>query len=129
MKTIPDNSVDLILTDPPYGTTDLDFDKNIPNPDIYMKEFQRILKPSGTAVIFCAGRFMFRLYAAAPKWYRYDIIFEKKRAVGFLSSKVRQLRAHENILIFGATKGVYNPQTHSSFLHHIDLLGEGINGH
>ena len=53
LPTIPDNSIDLILTDPPYNTTSLELDKQSFNLEDYMQEFKRVLKPNGW--LFCFG--------------------------------------------------------------------------
>jgi len=112
MKTLPDNSIDSIITDPPYFSTALQFDKNqgFTWEDLFNELF-RITKDSGNIVIFTDMRLAAKLINTI-KYYRYEIVWEKSNAVGFLSANKRPLRAHEFILIFGKQpdKSIYNPQ-------------------
>jgi site-specific DNA-methyltransferase (adenine-specific) len=112
MQQIPDNSIDTIITDPPYGTTALKWDKAI-DWTAFWKQAKRILKrPTSLVVMFAAQPFATDLIVSNRAWFRYELIWEKTIASGFLDANKRPLRAHENILIFsekwkGAT---YNPQ-------------------
>jgi site-specific DNA-methyltransferase (adenine-specific) len=104
-------SVDLILTDPPYGSTDCKWDRKIDVQRMWL-EFNRIAKPTAMMVIFAAQPFATDVINANRKHFRYDLIWEKPRAVGFLDARRRPLRAHEHILVFSREfKGsIYNPQ-------------------
>lgn len=106
MKTIPDGSVDLILTDPPYGTTACKWDSVIPF-DPMWAELKRIIKPNGAIVLFGSEPFSSALRMSNIKQYKYDWVW-KKRAVNFLNAKKQPLREVENILVFNSL--VYNPQ-------------------
>ena len=106
---IPESSVDLILTDPPYGVTDLAWDKR-PNLDFMWKEFNRILKPAGAAVVTATQPFATDLIQANRKYFRYDLIWAKSNPVGFLNAKRMPLRQHELVLVFYRRLPAYNPQ-------------------
>lgn len=109
MKDIPDNSVDCIVTDPPYGNTNCAFDC-IVDEKTMLAEFQRIIKPNRAVCVFCQIRMAARLLNIAPKFFRYEWIWEKNRAVGFLDANKKPLRCHEMVLIFGNGIPEYYPQ-------------------
>ena len=99
MRTLPPASVDAVITDPPYGTTDLSWDKPI-DLDRFWIEVNRVAKETAVVVAFCAQPFTTRLINSNPKCFRYELVWEKARAVGFLDANKRPLRAHETLLIF-----------------------------
>ena len=109
MKTIPDGSVDLILTDPPYGTTACKWDSVIPFEPMWI-ELKRIIKPDGVIALFGAEPFSSLLRCSNIKDFKYDWIWEKSKATGFLNSKKQPLRAHEIISVFYSKSPTYNPQ-------------------
>lgn len=104
MRTIPDNSIDLILTDPPYGTTACKWDSIIPF-DIMWKQLKRIRK--GTVALFGGEPFGSSLRMSNIDEYRYDWIWVKNAGSNFAQVKTQPMKEHENILIFG--KGPYYP--------------------
>lgn len=103
--------VGLLLTDPPYGTTQLEWDDPIDWPSFWV-EAHRVCRLSAPMVLFSAGHFTNHLINSNRKFYRYELIWEKTMAVGFLDANRRPLRAHENINVFiRKYKGsVYHPQ-------------------
>ena len=103
MKEIPDQSVDMILTDPPYGTTDCKWDVVIPFEPMW-KELKRVIKPGGAICFFCAEIFTAQLVLSNKEMYRYTIIWEKSRAGRFAQAKLRFLNTHEDIAIFSDGK-------------------------
>lgn len=109
MKDIPDGSVDLILTDPPFGTTKCSWDSVIPFEPMW-NELERIIKPNGAIALFSAQPFTAVLACSNLKLFRYEWIWEKQNATGFLNAKKQPLRSHENILIFYKSQPTYNPQ-------------------
>ena len=109
MKSIPSQSVDLILTDPPYGTTKCKWDSVI-DFVLMWAELKRIIKPNGAILLFGVEPFSSLLRASNIKDFRYDWIWEKPNATGFLNSKFQPLRAHEVISVFYAKKPTFNPQ-------------------
>lgn len=109
IKELPDNSIDCIITDPPYGNTDCDFDCIVDEPTL-LRELKRVVKPNRAVCIFCMLRMAVRLINIDPKWFRYEWIWAKNRATGFLDCNKRPLRQHEQILVFCDTMPDYNPQ-------------------
>ena len=109
MKEIPDGSIDLILTDPPYGTTQCKWDTVIPL-DLMWMQLKRIIKPNGAVVLFGAEPFSSILRCSNIKNFKYDWVWEKSKATGFLNSKKQPLRAHEIISVFYSKPPTYNPQ-------------------
>jgi site-specific DNA-methyltransferase (adenine-specific) len=113
MANIKTGSIDCIITDPPYYSTELHFDK-APRIDFeaWLKECQRVLKPHGVLVSFADFNLLAELRRLSPFKSTYELIWRKKKAVGFLDVNVRPLRAHEFIGIFvdGLKKSTYNPQ-------------------
>ena len=109
MQDIPDQSIDLILTDPPYGTTACKWDSIIPFEHMW-KQLKRIIKDN-SAIIFTASQpFTSALVMSNIKMFKYEWIWEKDAGTGFLNAKKYPLKNTENILVF--CKGVhkYNPQ-------------------
>ncbi len=99
---MPAGSVDAIITDPPYGTTDLPWDKKI---DLakWWELARRLLKTGGVAAIFSAQPFATDLINSNRAWFRYELIWRKNAPVGFLDANRRPLRIHENIMVFCET--------------------------
>lgn len=117
IKDIPQNFIDCIITDPPYLSTNLKFDKDKIDFESLFDEFFRILKPNGNLICFADFKLAMRL--AKHKFFRYELIWKKTMGVGFLDANARPLRAHEYILVFcqkfgrpssGGHKATYNPQ-------------------
>lgn len=109
MKEIPSGSVDMILTDPPFGTTKCSWDSVIPFEPMWA-ELKRIIKPNGAIVLFGAEPFSSLLRCSNIKDFKYDWIWEKSKATGFLNSKRQPLRAHEIISVFYSKPPTYTPQ-------------------
>lgn len=109
MKEMNDKSVDMILTDPPYGTTKNSWDKRVPL-DLMWEQFNRVIKPNGAIVIFAQMPYGAELICSNRKMFRYELIWEKTSAAGFLNANRMPLRAHENILVFYKSLPTYNPQ-------------------
>jgi len=107
MQNIPDDSVDLILTDPPYGTTACKWDSVIPF-DLMWEQLNRIIKPNGAIVLFGSEPFSSLLRCSNIKDYKYDWIWEKSKASNFVLAKKQPLKAHEIISVFHSK--IYNPQ-------------------
>jgi site-specific DNA-methyltransferase (adenine-specific) len=122
-------SVDLLCSDPPYGTTNLAWDKTI-NWQWFWPIIEQICKSYANQVLFSSGKFTHDLIASNPKHFRYELIWEKPMPVGFLSANRRPLRAHENILIFNRLfkSSVYNPQFTKGRLHKISVT-KGFTAH
>lgn len=109
MKDIPAGSVDLILCDPPYGTTDCAWDTVLPLPELWA-EYNRILKPDGAAVLFAAQPFTTQLIGSNPKAFRYCWYWLKNQPTGFAYARYQPMRRVEDICVFYRQHGTYNPQ-------------------
>ena len=108
MNGIPDKSIDMILTDLPYGTTQNKWDSVIPLDKVW-QQYNRVIKDNGVIVLFSQGKFTSKLIQSNPTNYRYDLIWEKDRPSGFLNASKMPLRSHEHILIFYKNTPTYNP--------------------
>ena len=109
MRGIPDKSIDMILCDLPYGTTQNKWDSVIPFEPLW-EQYKRVLKPRGVVILFAQIPFSITLGASNLKWLKYEWIWEKDRASGHLNAKKQPMKAHENILVFYEQIGTYNPQ-------------------
>ena len=120
MKTIEDNSIDAVITDPPYGTTACKWDSVIPFDNMW-EQLNRVIKPNGAIVLFGSEPFSSALRMSNIKNYRYDWIWEKSTSAGFIHAKNMPLKRTENISVFslgsmghktqlGDKRMVYNPQ-------------------
>ncbi len=103
MKDIQDGSVDLILTDPPYGLTDCKWDSVIQLEPMWA-QLNRIIKPNGAIVLFGSEPFSSTLRMSNINDYKYDWIWEKEYGTGALHSKNMPLKNHENISVFSKGK-------------------------
>ena len=108
LKQIPDKSIDLILTDPPYGTTACKWDSVIPFEKMW-PELNRVIKDNAAIVLFGTEPFSSALRMSNIKNYKYDWIWNKKKAGNFLLGKIQPMKIHENISVFGAGKINYYP--------------------
>jgi len=109
MKALPEKSVDLILTDPPFGTTQNKWDSVIPFADLW-EGYERVIKDNGAIVLFGQGLFSDELACSNKKMFRYRLVWEKTKAGGFLNARRMPLQAHEDILVFYKKLPTYNPQ-------------------
>ena len=109
MKQIPDKSVDMILSDLPYGTTNCSWD-SVLNLDLLWEQYNRITKDNSAIVLFAQTPFDKILGMSNLKNLRYEIIWEKTAATGHLNAKKMPMKAHENILVFYKKLPTYNPQ-------------------
>lgn len=109
MKEIPDGSVDMVLTDPPYGTTACKWDSIIPLEPMWV-QLKRIIKHNGAIVMTAQTPFDKVLGASNLPMLKYEWIWEKTAATGHLNAKKAPMKAHENILVFYKSQPTYNPQ-------------------
>ena len=109
MKNIPDGSVDLVLTDPPYGTTACKWDACIPFEPMW-EQLKRITKKNGAIVLFGSQPFTSALVMSNPKMFKYEWIWDKGVGVNFLHVKKEPMKVSENILMFCLSNPTYNPQ-------------------
>ena len=109
MKEIPNESVDMILCDLPYGMTQNKWDSKIPLDELW-KEYSRIIKPNGAIVLTANGLFTAKLILSQPKLYKYKWIWVKSKSTNFLNAKKQPLRKHEDVCVFYKKQPVYHPQ-------------------
>ena len=99
MKRIPDESIDMILTDLPYGTTQCKWDSIIPFEPLW-EQYERIIKDNGAIALTASQPFTSALVMSNPNWFRYEWIWDKHIARGMHQAKYQPMRKHENICIF-----------------------------
>lgn len=109
MKTIEDNSIDAIICDLPYGTTNCKWDTVIPLDKLWF-EYERIIKDNGAIVLNASQPFTSALVMSNPKIFKYEWIWQKSHATGHLNSKKQPLRQHESVCVFYKKQCTYNPQ-------------------
>lgn len=109
MKKIESGSVDMILTDPPYGTTACKWDSIIPLEPMW-EQLKRIIKPSGAIVMTASQPFTTTLIASNMKMFKYCWVWAKGNSTGFQLAKKRPLKKHEDIVVFSKKQTTYNPQ-------------------
>ena len=109
LPIIPDKSIDLILTDPPYGTTACKWDTVIPFEPMW-KELKRIAKDNSAIALFGSEPFSSHLRISNLTWFKYDWIWQKQQGTNPLSVNYMPLKDYEIISIFYKNKPTYNPQ-------------------
>ena len=109
MKEIPDGSIDLILADPPYGTTACKWDSVIPL-DKMWEQLKRIIKPNGAIVLFGNEPFSSHVRLSNLIDYKYDWKWDKVRGSNFATVKIRPFNSFEDIMVFYSKQCTYNPQ-------------------
>ncbi|WP_041208787.1 DNA-methyltransferase [Aeromonas jandaei] len=109
LPSLPDNSIDMVLADPPYGTTQCKWDSVIDLAAMW-RELERVCKPNSAIVMTAAQPFTAQLVCSNIGMFKYEIIWEKGNATGFLNAKKQPLRAHESVLVFYRQQPTYNPQ-------------------
>lgn len=121
MKSMADGSVDLILTDPPYSTTGLDIDPMIDLTALWA-EYRRIIKPTGTIVMFGSQPFTSGLVWEARDLFKHDIVWIKNRATQSLHARNRPLKQHEDILVFSAGTAIHESRSSRRYVY--NALGQ-----
>lgn len=109
MRSIPDGSVDMVLCDLPYGTTQNKWDSVLPFDQLW-SEYWRVCKPNAAVVLTAQPPFDKMLGASQIDALKYEWIWEKPKATGHLNAKKQPMKAHENVLVFYRQQCVYNPQ-------------------
>lgn len=108
MRFIPDKSIDMILCDLPYGTTNCKWDSVIDLEKLW-ECYKRIIKNNGAIVLTAQTPFDKVLGASNLEMLKYEWIWEKTQATGHLNAKKMPMKAHENILVFYKNLPIYNP--------------------
>ncbi len=138
METLPDGSIDLILCDLPYGTTECIWDVVIPF-DTLWKHYKRLIKENGAILLFGSQPFTTDLINSNRDWFRYEIIWEKTRPSNFFLANKQPLKAHENICVFYKMQPTYNvikwkgnnnhaskPRLSNSNIHNLTGIKNGV---
>lgn len=107
MKDIPNESIDMILCDLPYGTTSQKWDVIIPFDKLW-EQYERIIKPNGAIILFGKNPFTAKLILSNEKLFRYELIWEKSRAGNSMQVCKQPSAIHENILVFYKNQPIYN---------------------
>jgi len=109
MKEIKDKSIDMILCDLPYGTTQNKWDSIIDLKKLW-KEYERIIKDKGVIVLTAQDKFTAKLMLSNEKLHKYNLVWNKVLTSGFLNANRMPLRVHEDICVFYEKLPTYNPQ-------------------
>ena len=109
MKYIPDGSVDMVLTDPPYGTTACKWDSIIPLEPMW-EQLKRIIKPNGAIVMTASQPFTSVLVCSNLKMFKHEWVWIKNRGSNFANTVREPMKEHETVLVFSNGKWVYNKQ-------------------
>jgi len=103
MKEIPDGSIDMVLTDPPYGTTACKWDTVIDLP-LMWEQLKRITKPKGAIVLMASQPFTSALVLSNVAMFKYEWIWEKAVGSNFATLKYQPMKEHESVLVFSNGK-------------------------
>lgn len=109
MSRLPENSIDMVFCDLPYGTTQNEWDVLIPFEELW-PAYHRVVKQNGAIILTAQPPFDKVLACSNLKDFRYEWIWEKNKATGHLNAKKMPMKAHENVLVFYRKLPVYNPQ-------------------
>ncbi len=108
LPKVDSESVDMILCDLPYGTTQNKWDSSIPL-DRLWAHYERIIKPRGVIVLSSQGLFTARLMLSKEEWFRYKFVWIKSKPTNFLNARRQPLRQHEDICVFYKQQPEYRP--------------------
>lgn len=111
MSEIPDGSVDMILADPPYGTTACKWDSVIPLQPMW-EQLKRVIKPNGAIVMTASQPFTTTLISSNMKMFKYCWVWQKDKATNFFTAKFQPLNNTEDVIVFsegGCGSGAKNP--------------------
>jgi site-specific DNA-methyltransferase (adenine-specific) len=109
LEQVKSGSVDMVLTDPPYGTTMCKWDSIIPLEPMW-EQLKRVIKPNGAIAMTACQPFTSILTCSNLKMFKYDMIYDKPAGTGFFNAKKMPLRSHESVLVFYKKLPTYNPQ-------------------
>jgi len=109
MQHLPSGSVQMVLCDLPYGTTQNKWDSVISLDELW-REYRRIVAPNGVIILSGQGSFTARLILSNEDWFKYKLTWVKSKATNFLNAKKQPLRKHEDICVFYQSQPFYDPQ-------------------
>jgi site-specific DNA-methyltransferase (adenine-specific) len=107
LDSIDTNKINLVICDLPYGATDNEWDNKINLQELW-KHFKRVCTNNCAYIFFTTTRFGYDLITSNPKWFRYDLVWNKDKPTGFLTSKKQPMRGHEMIYVFYNKLPFYN---------------------
>jgi len=108
MKEIPDGSVDMVLADPPYGTTACKWDTVIDLP-LMWEHLKRVIKPNGAIVMTASQPFTSALVMSNPKMFKYCWVWDKRAAGNHGLAKHQPMKVHEDVVVFSQNTHLYLP--------------------
>lgn len=108
-RALPSGSIDMILCDLPYGTTNCSWDEIIPLAPMWA-QFKRVIKPRGAIVLTASQPFTSKLVSSNYEMFRYEWVWNKGRVTGFLDANKKPLKVHESILVFSENAHNYYPK-------------------
>jgi site-specific DNA-methyltransferase (adenine-specific) len=109
MEKLESGSIDMVLTDPPYGTTACKWDAVIPLWPMWLR-LKRLIKPNGAIVMTASQPFTTTLIASNMEMFKYEWVWDKKRITNPMLAKKMPLKQHENVVVFYKKQPTYNPQ-------------------
>jgi len=113
MSDIPDGSVDMVMADPPYGTTACKWDSVIPLEPMW-EHLKRVIKKNGAIVMTASQPFTTTLISSNMGMFKYELIWDKLQPSNHFLANIGPLKSHENVLIFHDGRATYNPQMTNS---------------
>ena len=116
MQDIPDGSVDMVCTDPPFGTTACKWDSVIPFEPMWA-QLKRIVKPNGAIVLMASQPFTSALVMSNVKMFKYCWVWEKTRPTGHVNAKNKPMKAHEDVAVFSTGTTVHASQSESRMIY------------
>lgn len=109
MDAMKPGSIDMVMTDPPYGTTACKWDSIIPLEPMW-EQLKRLIKPNGAIVMTASQPFTTTLIASNMKMFKYCWVWEKEQGSNFFMAKKQPLKSHEDVIVFCSGQPTYNPQ-------------------
>jgi len=119
LDSLPTNKIDLVILDLPYGSTDNEWDVKINLTELW-KHLKRVCTNKCCYIFFTTTRFGYDLITSNPKWFRYDLVWNKIKPAGFLNSKRQPMRGHEMMYVFYNKQPTYNIDANHSLVSYSD---------
>jgi site-specific DNA-methyltransferase (adenine-specific) len=111
MAKLPDGCIDMVMTDPPYGTTACKWDSIIPLEPMW-EQLKRVIKPNGAIVMTASQPFTTTLISSNMKMFKYEMTWVRAHKSGHLNAKKRPMVAHENVVVFYSKQPLYDNVKH-----------------
>lgn len=127
LKQFPDASVDMVLCDLPYGTTQNKWDSVIDLEHLW-EMYHRVVKEDGAIVLTSQGVFTAKLILSNEKNFKYKFVWEKSKSTNFLNAKIQPLRKHEDICVFYRHQPIYHPQMSAGLPYDKGMRKEQLSG-